>query len=154
MHTWFLSVMNKNALEIFSEGTALFASEFFWEAIEKFELVVESKSREYADDAMLNQAICYMRLGLYQEAKDKFLPVYKMEIGDNSFEGADEIIGTPSERATLGLFRIALAESDLDSAERYLDELRAVQASGVESEGTFSSFYEIASEEFCTATKK
>lgn len=133
-------------LKILTEGVKLFVSGLYWDAIEKFQLVAHGRDDSLKDDATLNLGICYMKLGLYAEAKSQFMPLYRCEVGDNRFVDDTATIGTPRDRATLGLFRIALADADYVLAKKLIDEMEA-SGGGVLEEGRMTSFHELAKKE-------
>jgi len=117
--------MNNNELQFF-EAVKLFNEELYWDAIETFQnSLSEGLEDRYVDDCFLNIALCYMKLKLFNEAEEFFLKAVSSAgvTGDKiDFEGP--IYGKTSDRARLGLIRIALVKKDLEAAEKILEELR------------------------------
>ena len=117
--------MNDNELHFF-EAVKLFNEELYWDAIETFQnSLAEGLEDRYVDDCFLNIAICYMQLKLFNEAEVFFLKAISSadQSGDQiDFEGP--IYGKTSDRAKLGLIRIALVQKNLQKAEEFLTELR------------------------------
>ena len=95
----------------------------------------------------MNIAICYMQLKLFNEAEEFFLKAMSSaeQSGDQiDFEGP--IYGKTSDRAKLGLIRIALVQKNLQTAEKFLAELENSE-SYIEVEGNKISMYEAAENE-------
>ena len=117
--------MNDNELHFF-EAVKLFNEELYWDAIETFQnSLAEGLEDRYVDDCFLNIAICYMQLKLFNEAEVFFLKAISSadQSGDQiDFEGP--IYGKTSDRAKLGLIRIALVQKNLQKAEEFLTELK------------------------------
>ncbi len=121
--------MNSSELQFF-EAIKLFNEELYWDSIEAFqEGLSEGLEDKYVDDCFLNIAICYMKLMLFEEAQEYFLKAISASAvtGDKiDFEGP--IYGKTSDRARLGLIRIALVKKDLKAAEKVLEELRNTES--------------------------
>ena len=132
---------------LFSRGAELFEAELYWEAIDCFKVLTELHPKEpLLDDVYLNLAVCYMKLNLFHEAKEFFLPVYKEEIGDGFFEAGGNNFGSTRARATLGLIRINIALNDIEQAETLLEELRNSE-SGIAKGNQMITFYELGLQE-------
>ena len=136
--------MNDSEVHFF-EAVKLFNEEFYWDAIETFQnSLSEGLEDRYVDDCYLNIAICYMQLKLFKEAEEFFLKAMSSaeQSGDQiDFEGP--IYGKTSDRAKLGLIRIALVQKNLQTAEKYLAELESSE-SYIEVGGNKISMYEAA----------
>ena len=126
----------------------MFNEELYWDAIETFQnSLSEGLEDRYVDDCFLNIAICYMQLKLFNEAEEFFLKAMSSaeQSGDQiDFEGP--IYGKTSDRAKLGLIRIALVQKNLQKAEKLLAELKNSE-SFIEVEGNKISMYEAAENE-------
>lgn len=131
-------------------GIKLFQQELYWDAIEQFQLVISTTDHNLLDDASLNLGITYMKLGLLHEAKPYFEDVFYKRIGDDQFRSNGHTTGRPSDRAALGLFRIANAHGEREEAHRYLIELSSRRDAGIDIEGEFTSFFAIAEDELDT----
>jgi tetratricopeptide (TPR) repeat protein len=132
---------------LFKKGAELFEAELYWEAIDCFKALTELHPNEpLLDDVYLNLAVCYMKLNLFHEAREFFLPVYKEEIGDGFFEAGGNNYGSTRARATLGLVRISIALNSIEQAEQLLEELRDDE-SGIEEGNQRISFFEIGLQE-------
>jgi len=139
--------MNDSEVHFF-EAVKLFNEELYWDAIETFQnSLSEGLEDKYVDDCFLNIAICYMQLKLFNEAEEFFLKAMSSaeQSGDQiDFEGP--IYGKTSDRAKLGLIRIALVQKNLQTAEKFLAELENSE-SYIEVEGNKISMYEAAENE-------
>ncbi|MDC0073092.1 hypothetical protein OAK06_07945 [Gammaproteobacteria bacterium] len=139
--------MNDNELHFF-EAVKLFNEELYWDAIETFQnSLAEGLEDRYVDDCFLNIAICYMQLKLFNEAEVFFLKAISSadQSGDQiDFEGP--IYGKTSDRAKLGLIRIALVQKNLQKAEEFLTELKNSD-SYIEVEGNKILMFEAAQSE-------
>ena len=139
--------MNDSEVHFF-EAVKLFNEELYWDAIETFQnSLSEGLEDRYVDDCFLNIAICYMQLKLFKEAEEFFLKAMSSaeQSGDQiDFEGP--IYGKTSDRAKLGLIRIALVQKNLQTAEKYLAELENSD-SYIEVGGNKISMYEAAEAE-------
>ena len=139
--------MNDSEVHFF-EAVKLFNEELYWDAIETFQnSLSEGLEDKYVDDCFLNIAICYMQLKLFNEAEEFFLKAMSSaeQSGDQiDFEGP--IYGKTSDRAKLGLIRIALVQKNLQKAEKLLAELKNSE-SFIEVEGNKISMYEAAENE-------
>tara|TARA_Y100000588_G_C14266394_1_gene930107 strand:- start:1861 stop:2313 length:453 start_codon:yes stop_codon:yes gene_type:complete len=137
-----------NAEQLFLDGVTLYNKELFWDAIESFqESIDEGINDQLLDDCYLNIAICYMRLSLFQEAKQFFEKTIEVSSkGDDTINFDKNITGKSSSRALLGLIRVDLADGNLKEAEKKLGRLEGDESS-VLIEGIEISFYELASEE-------
>ena len=139
--------MNDSEVHFF-EALKLFNEELYWDAIETFQnSLSEGLEDRYVDDCFLNIAICYMQLKLFNEAEEFFLKAMSSaeQSGDQiDFEGP--IYGKTSDRAKLGLIRIALVQKNLQTAEKFLAELENSE-SYIEVEGNKISMYEAAENE-------
>jgi len=139
--------MNDSEVHFF-EAVKLFNEELYWDAIETFQnSLSEGLEDRYVDDCFLNIAICYMQLKLFNEAEEFFLKAMSSaeQSGDQiDFEGP--IYGKTSDRAKLGLIRIALVQKNLQKAENLLAELKNSE-SFIEVEGNKISMYEAAENE-------
>ena len=139
--------MNDNEVHFF-EAIKLFNEELYWDAIEAFQSSLsEGLEDRYVDDCFLNIAICYMKLKLFNEAGEFFLKAMSAaeETGDQiDFEGP--IYGKTSDRARLGLIRIALVQKDLQTAEKHLADLKNSE-SYIEVEGNKVSMFEAGESE-------
>ena len=137
-----------NAEQLFLDGVTLYNKELFWDAIESFqESIDEGINDQLLDDCYLNIAICFMRLSLFQEAKQFFEKTIEVSSkGDDSINFDKTITGKSSSRALLGLIRVDLADGNLKEAEIKLGQLEGDESS-VSIEGIEKSFYELASEE-------
>jgi tetratricopeptide (TPR) repeat protein len=132
---------------LFKKGAELFEAELYWEAIDCFKALTELHPKEpLLDDVYLNLAVCYVKLNLFHEAREFFLPVYKEEIGDGFFEAGGNNYGSTRARATLGLIRISIALNKIEQAEKLLEELRGNE-SGIEEGNQRISFFEIGLQE-------
>ena len=132
----------------FQEAVSLFNQELFWEAIDIFkEMESKFENSESTDDLHINIAVTYMMLGLYEEAEEYFLPVYREELGNGEFAGGGNNFGRTRSRAILGLIRICLAKGELDEAQSYFAELNNDDASGLIENDTRILFREIAKTE-------
>lgn len=139
--------MNDSEVHFF-EAVKLFNEEFYWDAIETFQnSLSEGLEDRYVDDCFLNIAICYMQLKLFNEAEEFFLKAMSSaeQSGDQiDFEGP--IYGKTSDRAKLGLIRVALVQKNLQAAEKFLVELENTD-SYIEVGGNKISMYEAAESE-------
>ena len=137
-----------NAEQLFLEGVTLYNKELFWDAIESFQgSIDEGINDQLLDDCYLNIAICYMRLSLFQEAKQFFEKTIEVSSkGDDTINFDKNITGKSSSRALLGLIRVDLADGNLKEAEIKLGQLEGDE-SCVLIEGIEITFYELASEE-------
>ena len=139
--------MNTSDLKFF-EAVKLFNEEFYWDAIEAFqESLSDGLEDKYVDDCFLNIAVCYMQLKLFNNAEEFFLKAIDAAAtsGDRiDFEGP--IYGKTSDRAILGLVRIALVRNEFDNAETLLEKLKGSD-SYVEVNGDKVLMYEICSQE-------
>ena len=132
---------------LFRQGAELLEAELYWEAIDCFKALTELHPNEpLLDDVYLNLAVCYMKLNLFHEAKEFFLPVYKEEVGDGLFEVGGNNFGSTRARAALGLIRINLALDDIEQAEVLLEELRNNE-SGIEKGNKRITFFELGLQE-------
>lgn len=128
-------------------GIELFQQELYWDAIEQFKSLLATGESDLLDDISLNLGITYMKLGLLDEAEPFFDSVFNKRVGDDEFRGNDQIKGRPSDRAALGLFRIANAKGDTSRATELLNELATRPDAGIDIDGEFTSFYTIAKTE-------
>ena len=139
--------MNDSEVHFF-EAVKLFNEEFYWDAIETFQnSLSEGLEDRYVDDCYLNIAICYVQLKLFNEAEEFFLKAMSSagQSGDQiDFEGP--IYGKTSDRAKLGLIRVALVQKNLKAAEKFLVELENTD-SYIEVGGNKISMYEAAENE-------
>tara|TARA_B100000214_G_C23945948_1_gene618008 strand:- start:1233 stop:1679 length:447 start_codon:yes stop_codon:yes gene_type:complete len=139
--------MNTSDLK-FLEAVKLFNDEFYWDAIEAFqESLSDGLEDKYVDDCFLNIAVCYMQLKLFNDAEEYFLKAIDAAVisGDRiDFEGP--IYGKTSDRAYLGLVRIALVKNEFESAENILKKLEGSD-SYVEVNDEKILMYEICSQE-------
>lgn len=136
--------------EKFILGVKLFQQELYWDAIEQFKVLMSSNDHNLLDDVSLNLGITYMKLGLLDEAKPHFEAVFHKRVGDDQYRTDDQITGRPSDRAALGLFRIANAQGERDEAHFFLKELLSRPDAGIDVNGEFTSFFSIAEDELGT----
>lgn len=130
--------------EKFSCAIELFNKNLFWDAIELFEDINSQNCPEnIKDDIILNIAICYLRLGVIEEARKRFLAICNGHVGDGFFDVGENNVGKTTDRALLGLFRISLVENDVVTAKKLISKLEN-EESGLILEGEFTSFYQIA----------
>jgi tetratricopeptide (TPR) repeat protein len=117
--------MNNTELQFF-EAVKLFNEELYWDAIETFQnSLSEGLEDRYVDDCFLNIALCYMKLKLFNEAEEFFLKaVSTADVTGDKIDFEGPIYGKTSDRARLGLIRIALVKKNLEAAEIILEELR------------------------------
>lgn len=139
--------MNTSDLKFF-EAVKLFNEHFYWDAIEAFqESLSDGLEDKYVDDCFLNIAVCYMQLKLFNDAEGFFLKAIDATTtsGDNiDFEGP--IYGKTSDRAYLGLVRIALVRNEFDDADNLLEKLKDSE-SYIEVNGEKVLMYEICKNE-------
>ena len=136
-----------NSTELLRNGAVFFRDELYWEAADCFKKIIDSGENEsILDDAYLNLAICYMKLNLFHEAAEFFLPVYRKEVGDGVFQNDSNNYGETSARAALGLVRISLALDDIKQAQMLIDELETTQAGFIKDE-VRTSYFEVAKSE-------
>lgn len=139
--------MNTSDLKFF-EAVKLFNEHFYWDAIEAFqESLSDGLEDKYVDDCFLNIAVCYMQLKLFNDAEEFFLKAIDATTtsGDNiDFEGP--IYGKTSDRAYLGLVRIALVRNEFDHADDLLEKLKDSE-SYIEVNGEKVLMYEICKNE-------
>lgn len=132
----------------FFEAVKFFNESLFWDAIEAFQdSLSDGLEDRYVDDCYLNIAICYMQLKLFNDAEGFFLKAIDATTtsGDNiDFEGP--IYGKTSDRAYLGLVRIALVRNEFDNADNLLEKLKDSE-SYIEVNGEKVLMYEICKNE-------
>jgi tetratricopeptide (TPR) repeat protein len=129
---------------LFKKGAELFEVELYWEAIDCFKAITNLHPNEpLLDDVYLNLAVCYMKLNLFHEASEFFLPVYHEEVGDGLFEEGSNNYGSTRARAALGLIRINIGLDNINKAEILLGELKE-DNSGMLERDVKVSFFEIA----------
>ncbi len=132
---------------LFRKGVEFFEAELFWEAIDCFKSLTKLHPDEpLLDDVYINLAVCYMKLNLFIEAKEYFLPVFNGEIGDGLFEEGNNNYGRTAARATLGLIRIHLSLGETEAARKLLEGLEGDE-SGLFENGNKVTFFEIAKQE-------
>ena len=139
--------MNNTELQFF-EAVKLFNEELYWDAIETFQnSLSEGLEDRYVDDCFLNIALCYMKLKLFNEAEEFFLKaVSTADVTGDKIDFEGPIYGKTSDRARLGLIRIALVKKNLEAAEIILEELRNSE-SYIEVEGNKVSMFEAGESE-------
>ena len=139
--------MNSSELQFF-EAVKLFNEELYWDSIETFQnSLSDGLEDRYVDDCFLNIAICYMKLKLFREAEEFFLKaISTSEITGDKIDFEGPIYGKTSDRARLGLIRIELVRKNLETAEKFLEELRDSE-SYIEISGEKVSMFEIGSSE-------
>mgnify|MGYP001214073522 FL=1 len=146
--------MNESQI-IFLDGINLHNEDLFWDVIEKFQDSLSNGLEEkFVDDCFLNIAICYMKLNLFNEAKEYFQKAIEATAtsGDKvDVEGS--IVGKTSDRANLGLIRISLAHNDIQSAEKLLEYLDNTE-SYVEINNENVSMHQLALNEINSIKKK
>ena len=136
-----------NFAELFKKGIELFEAELFWEAIDYFKGAVSiDKQDPLLDDVYLNIAVCYMRLNLFDQAQEWFLPVYYQNVGDGLFDDGDNNVGKTKARAALGLLRICLSKDEIARAEEFLAELDEDESGFVDEKG-LTKFVEVGAHE-------
>ena len=116
--------MKDSSLKFF-EAVKLFNETLYWDAIEAFQDSLSfGLEDKYVDDCFLNIAICYMQLKLFNDAEEFFVKAIDATVtrGDHiDFEGP--VYGKTSDRAYLGLVRIALVRNEFENAENLLEKL-------------------------------
>ena len=139
--------MNPSDVKFF-EAVQLFNDGFYWDAIEAFQDSLSDGLEDlYVDDCFLNIAVCYMSLKLFNEAEVYFLRA--IDAGSTSGDQIDyegPICGKTSDRAYLGLARIALVRNEFADAANILEKLKGTE-SYIEINGEKISMYDICSEE-------
>jgi len=132
----------------FFEAVKLFNETLYWDAIEAFQDSLSfGLEDKYVDDCFLNIAICYMQLKLFNDAEEFFVKAIDATVtsGDHiDFEGP--VYGKTSDRAYLGLVRIALVRKEFENAENLLEKLKDSD-SYIEINGNKVLMYEISSQE-------
>ena len=139
--------MNNSELKFF-EAIKLFNDEFYWDSIETFqESIADGLEDKYVDDCFMNIAVCYMRLKLFNDAEEFFLRAIDAGIhSDNNIDFEGPIYGKTSDRALLGLVRIALVRNDIDKAMQLLEKLKSSE-SYIEVNGVKVSMEDICKDE-------
>ena len=120
-----------------------------FDAVKAFEQVAkDAKGGEFADDALFNKGLCYLRMNLFHDAIASFSRVIqgypKATIA--AVAGFKEH-GRTAAKALLGRIRCHLALGDLKAARADLDSLESYKDSYVvDDEGKKRSFHELGSE--------
>ena len=146
--------MNSSDVKFF-EAVKLYNDGFFWDAIETFQQSLsEGLEDKYVDDCFLNIAVCYMQLNLIDEAEDFFKnAIDSAKSSGDKIDFQGPIYGRTSDRANLGLARIALARNEIVLAEGILEKLKGTD-SYIEIEDEKFSMYEICKEEISRVKTK
>ena len=134
--------------EAFKVGVELFEVGLYWESIDHFKDMESIYSNHSSlDDLHINIGVCYMMLGLYEEAETYFLPVYREEIGDGEFQPGGNNFGRTRSRAILGLIRISIARGQSFQTDEYFAEISRDERSGLKDGKTDILFRDIAEAE-------
>jgi tetratricopeptide (TPR) repeat protein len=103
---------------LFLQGVEMSQHGFLFDAVEKFREVAAVPRSPFADDALFNVGLCYLKMKLYGEALDTFAEVIsrfpRSKIADVG--GAKEF-GRTAAKAHLGRVHAFLALGDRDAAK-------------------------------------
>jgi len=140
-------ILKDSSLKFF-EAVKLFNESLYWDAIESFQDSLSfGLEDKYVDDCFLNIAVCYMQLKLFNDAEEFFIKaIDAAETSGDRIDFEGPIYGKTSDRAYLGLARIALVRKEFNNAENFLEKLKDSD-SYIEINGDKVLMYEICSQE-------
>lgn len=129
---------------------------YLFDAVRSFTQVAKNdRKSEFADDALFNAGLCYMRMSLFRDAIAHFTRVIQgyPDATIASTPGAKEN-GRTAAKALLGRLRCSLALGDLSSAKADLASLQKYGDSYVvDDKGRKRTFHELGSEAMAVAAR-
>ena len=133
----------------FQQALELVMGGYLFDAVQAFDGVVKANPRgDLADDALMNQGLCYLHMKLFHDAVASFTRVIQGYPKATILEvpGAHEH-GRTAAKALLGRIRCHLALGDSDAAKSDLESLLAYEDSYViDNEGTKRTFHDLGRE--------
>lgn len=138
-------------LDTFAQAVSLVSGGYIFDAVKKFEEIVQSdRGNELADDALVNAGLCYMHMSLYRDAIAQFTRViqgYPDSTIAAVFGGKE--VGRTAAKALYCRLKCHLVLGDTAAASTDLESLKAFDDSYVlDDHGKKKTFYELANEAF------
>lgn len=144
--------MHDKEITLFTNGLKHAQDEFFLDAINEFQILVdEFPDSELADDALYNIGLCYFEMNHFLKA----IETYNQVINNypdaiiSILEGGKEF-GKTAAKCHYAILNCYLALNELDNAKKELDKLKKYTESYILVEEREVAFFELADDAFNT----
>ena len=143
--------MCDKVIQYFTDGLQLVKKEFYLDAINKFQILIdEYPNSDLADDSLFNVGLCYFKMNQLELAIEVFNQVIinYPDASISTLDNANEF-GKTAAKCHFGIFQCFLLLGKQDDAKKQIERLKKLnQNSYIVIEGKQITFLKLANEMF------